>query len=219
MSATNPQAVLWDLDGTIIDSEPYWLLSEQRMVEEFGGTWSEADGMALVGSGLTFAATEMQRHGVTLPVDVIVQRMVDEVDAMIAEQIPWREGARELLDSIHAAGIPQVIVTMSYRSTAHFIANAVGIFAAVVSGEDVTHPKPHPEPYLVGAAAVGAEPRLCVALEDSIPGNASAVAAGVVTIAVPLHIAIPDSPEYTTWHTIVGRDVSDIREVFSGAHA
>ena len=219
MSATNPQAVLWDLDGTIIDSEPYWLLSEQRMVEEFGGTWSEADGMALVGSGLTFAATEMQRHGVTLPVDVIVQRMVDEVDAMIAEQIPWREGARELLDSIHAAGIPQVIVTMSYRSTAHFIANAVGIFAAVVSGEDVTHPKPHPEPYLMGAAAVGAEPRLCVALEDSIPGNASAVAAGVVTIAVPLHIAIPDSPEYTTWHTIVGRDVSDIREVFSGAHA
>ena len=219
MSATNPQAVLWDLDGTIIDSEPYWLLSEQRMVEEFGGTWSEADGMALVGSGLTFAATEMQRHGVTLPVDVIVQRMVDEVDAMIAEQIPWREGARELLDSIHAAGIPQVIVTMSYRSTAHFIANAVGIFAAVVSGEDVTHPKPHPEPYLMGAAAVGADPRLCVALEDSIPGNASAVAAGVVTIAVPLHIAIPDSPEYTTWHTIVGRDVSDIREVFSGAHA
>jgi HAD superfamily hydrolase (TIGR01509 family) len=219
VSATNPQAVLWDLDGTIIDSEPYWLLSEQRMVEEFGGTWSEADGMALVGSGLTFAATEMQRHGVTLPVDVIVQRMVDEVDAMIAEQIPWREGARELLDSIHAAGIPQVIVTMSYRSTAHFIANAVGIFAAVVSGEDVTHPKPHPEPYLMGAAAVGAEPRLCVALEDSIPGNASAVAAGVVTIAVPLHIAIPDSPEYTTWHTIVGRDVSDIREVFSGAHA
>jgi HAD superfamily hydrolase (TIGR01509 family) len=219
VSATNPQAVLWDLDGTIIDSEPYWLLSEQRMVEEFGGTWSEADGMALVGSGLTFAATEMQRHGVTLPVDVIVQRMVDEVDAMIAEQIPWREGARELLDSIHAAGIPQVIVTMSYRSTAHFIANAVGIFAAVVSGEDVTHPKPHPEPYLMGAAAVGADPRLCVALEDSIPGNASAVAAGVVTIAVPLHIAIPDSPEYTTWHTIVGRDVSDIREVFSGAHA
>jgi len=219
VSATNPQAVLWDLDGTIIDSEPYWLRSEQRMVEEFGGTWSEADGMALVGSGLTFAATEMQRHGVTLPVDVIVQRMVDEVDAMIAEQIPWREGARELLDSIHAAGIPQVIVTMSYRSTAHFIANAVGIFAAVVSGEDVTHPKPHPEPYLMGAAAVGAEPRLCVALEDSIPGNASAVAAGVVTIAVPLHIAIPDSPEYTTWHTIVGRDVSDIREVFSGAHA
>lgn len=219
MSVTNPQAVLWDLDGTIIDSELYWLLSEQRMVEEFGGTWSEADGMALVGSGLTFAATEMQRHGVTLPVDVIVQRMVDEVDAMIAEQIPWREGARELLDSIHAAGIPQVIVTMSYRSTAHFIANAVGIFAAVVSGEDVANPKPHPEPYLKGAAAVGADPRLCVALEDSIPGNASAVAAGVVTIAVPLHIAIPDSPEYTTWHTIVGRDVSDIREVFSGAHA
>jgi len=219
VSATNPQAVLWDLDGTIVDSEPYWLLSEQRLVEEFGGTWSEADGFALIGAGLTNAAEHLQKCGVDMPVDAIVKRMVDEVDEMNAKQVPWRPGALELIRSIHDAGIPQVIVTMSYRTTAQFVADEVGLFAGVICGEDVTHSKPHPEPYQMGAALVGASPRDCVALEDSIPGNESAVAAGAVTIALPLHVPLPESENYTIWHTMVGRDVSHIREVFAKARA
>ena len=219
MSATNPQAVLWDLDGTIVDSEPYWLLSEQRLVEEFGGTWSEADGFALIGAGLTNAAEHLQKCGVDMPVDAIVKRMVDEVDEMNARQVPWRPGALELIRSIHDAGIPQVIVTMSYRTTANFVADEVGLFAGVVCGEDVTHSKPHPEPYVMGAALVGFDASECVALEDSVPGSASAVAAGAVTIAVPLHVPLPDSQNYTIWHTMVGRDVSHIREVFAKARA
>jgi len=219
VSATNPQAVLWDLDGTIVDSEPYWLLSEQRLVEEFGGTWSEADGFALIGAGLTNAAEHLQKCGVDMPVDAIVKRMVDEVDEMNARQVPWRPGARELIRSIHDAGIPQVIVTMSYRTTANFVADEVGIFAGVVCGEDVTHSKPHPEPYVMGAALVGFDASECVALEDSVPGSASAVAAGAVTIAVPLHVPLPESENYTIWHTMVGRDVSHIREVFGKARA
>jgi HAD superfamily hydrolase (TIGR01509 family) len=212
-------AVLWDLDGTIVDSEPYWLLSEQRLVEEFGGEWSEADGFALIGSGLPNAAAFLQRKGVDLPIDVIIQRMVDEVDEMSARQIPWRPGARELLHSIHEAGIPQVMVTMSYRSTAHFMADSLGVFAGVISGQDVTHSKPHPEPYHLGAGLVGVSAKDCVALEDSGPGSASAVAAGAVTIVAPLHVPVPDSENYTTWHTLVGRDVSHIREVFAEAQA
>jgi len=211
--------VLWDLDGTIIDSEPYWLLSEQRLVEEFGGTWSEADGFALIGAGLSNAAEHLQGFGVDLPVDEIVQRMVDEVDEMNAKQIPWRPGALELIRSIHDAGIPQVIVTMSYRSTANFVADEVGLFAGVICGEDVTHSKPHPEPYVMGAALVGVDASECVALEDSVPGSASAVAAGAVTIAVPLHVPLPESENYTIWRTMVGRDVSHIREVFGKARA
>jgi len=219
VSATNPQAVLWDLDGTIVDSEPYWLLSEQRLVEEFGGTWSEADGFALIGAGLTNAAEHLQKCGVDMPVDAIVKRMVDEVDEMNARQVPWRPGALELIRSIHDAGIPQVIVTMSYRTTANFVADEVGLFAGVVCGEDVTHSKPHPEPYVMGAALVGFDASECVALEDSVPGSASAVAAGAVTIAVPLHVPLPESENYTIWHTMVGRDVSHIREVFGKARA
>jgi HAD superfamily hydrolase (TIGR01509 family) len=215
VSETNLQAVLWDLDGTIVDSEPYWLISEQRLVEEYGGEWSEADGFTLIGSGLPNAAEFLQSKGVDLPIDVIVQRMVDEVDEMSARQIPWRPGARELLHSIHEAGIPQVMVTMSYRSTAHFIADALGLFAGVISGQDVTHPKPHPDPYQLGAAVVGASAKDCVALEDSGPGSASAVAAGAVTIVAPMHVPVPDSVNYVKWQTLVGRDVSHIREVFA----
>lgn len=211
-----PKAVLWDLDGTIIDSEPYWLISEQRLVESFGGEWSEADGLTLVGSGLPNAAAFLQRRGVDMPIDDIVNRMVSEVNEMVDREIPWRPGARELIRSIHDAGIPQVMVTMSYRSSAVVIADALGVFEDLITGDAVTHPKPHPEPYQLGAAAVGAQARDCVAMEDSGPGAQSAVAAGCATIAVPMHIPLPESPDYTLWHSLVGRDVSHIAEVFEG---
>lgn len=216
MSAVYPKAVLWDLDGTIIDSEPYWLISEQRLVESFGGEWSEADGLTLVGSGLPNAAAFLQRRGVDMPIDDIVNRMVSEVNEMVDREIPWRPGARELIRSIHDAGIPQVMVTMSYRSSAVVIADALGVFEDLITGDAVTHPKPHPEPYQLGAAAVGAHARDCVAMEDSGPGAQSAIAAGCATIAVPMHIPLPESPDYTLWHSLVGRDVSHIAEVFEG---
>ncbi len=219
MSATTPHAVLWDLDGTIVDSEPYWLISEQRLVEQFGGTFTEADGLALVGSGLPVAASVLQRHGVELSVEEIVDRMVADVNEMVSREIPWRPGARELLRSIHDAGIPQVMVTMSYRSSADYIADTLGLFAGVVSGDEVTHSKPHPEPYLLGAALAGVEAKNCVAFEDSRAGSESAIAAGAVTIAVPLHVQLPESAEYTLWHGLVGRDVNHVRAVFEAARA
>lgn len=214
MSAEYPKAVLWDLDGTIIDSEPYWLISEQRLVESFGGDWSEADGLALVGNGLGNAAEFLQKRGVDLPIDDIIDRMVTDVNEMVDREIPWRPGARELLRSIHDAGIPQVMVTMSYRSSADPIADALGVFVDLITGDAVDNPKPHPEPYVLGAAAVGVSPSECVAMEDSGPGSQSAIAAGCATIAVPLHVPLPENPNYTLWHTLVGRDVSHIAEVF-----
>jgi len=214
VSADYPKAVLWDLDGTIIDSEPYWLISEQRLVESFGGEWSEADGLSLVGSGLMNAAAFLNKRGVDMPLNDIVDRMVSEVNEMVEREIPWRPGARELIRSIHEAGIPQAMVTMSYRSSAVVIADALGVFVDLITGDAVTHPKPHPEPYLLGAAAVGASARDCVAMEDSGPGAESAVAAGCATIAVPMHIPLPESPNYTLWHSLVGRDVSHIADAF-----
>jgi len=209
-----PKAVLWDLDGTIIDSEPYWLISERRLVESFGGEWSEADGLSLVGSGLLNAAAFLNRRGVDMPLDDIVGHMVAEVNEMVDREIPWRPGARELIESIREAGIPQVMVTMSYRSSAVAIADALGVFEDLITGDAVAHPKPHPEPYQLGAAAVGVSATECVALEDSGPGAQSAVAAGCATIAVPLHISLPESPEYTLWQSLVGRDASHIADVF-----
>ena len=160
------------------------------------------------------AAAFLNKRGVDMPLTDIVDRMVSEVNEMVEREIPWRPGARELIRSIHDAGIPQVMVTMSYRSSAVVIADALGVFVDLITGDAVTHPKPHPEPYHLGAAAVGANARDCVALEDSGPGAESAVAAGCATIAVPMHIPLPESPNYTLWHSLVGRDVSHIADVF-----
>lgn len=210
-----PKAVLWDMDGTIIDSEPYWLISERRLVEEFGGEWTDLDGLSLIGSSLPKAAAHLQSRGVTMDTDSIVNRMVAEVNQMVTEEIPWRPGARELLKSIADAAIPQVIVTMSYRTSAEFIANEIGLFAGLITGDEVTHGKPHPEPFLLGAELVGVNAKDCVAFEDSGPGSQSAIAAGAVTIVAPLNVPLPPDPNYTLWQTLVGRTIHDVVKVFN----
>jgi len=214
-----PKAVLWDMDGTIIDSEPYWLISERRLVEEFGGTWNDIDGLSLIGNSLPNAAAHLQNRGVTLDMDSIVNRMVYEVNQMVSEEIPWRPGARELLKSVADAGIPQVIVTMSYRTSAEFIANKIGLFAGLVTGDEVEHGKPHPQPFLLGAELVDVRAKDCVAIEDSGPGSQSAIAAGAVTIVVPLHVPLPTSPDYTIWQTLAGRTIHDVAKVFNEARS
>jgi HAD superfamily hydrolase (TIGR01509 family) len=151
--------------------------------------------------------------------DSIVNRMVYEVNQMVSEEIPWRPGARELLKSVADAGIPQVIVTMSYRTSAEFIANKIGLFAGLVTGDEVEHGKPHPQPFLLGAELVDVRAKDCVAIEDSGPGSQSAIAAGAVTIVVPLHVPLPTSPDYTIWQTLAGRTIQDVAKVFNEARA
>jgi beta-phosphoglucomutase-like phosphatase (HAD superfamily) len=92
-------------------------------------------------------------------------------------------------------------------------------FGAVIAGDDVTHSKPHPEPYQLGAAALGVDPADCVAFEDSAPGVASATAAGAVTIGVPLHIPLIPESTFDIWHDIDGKTVADIFEVYRSRRA
>ncbi|PTW90327.1 HAD superfamily hydrolase (TIGR01509 family) [Microbacteriaceae bacterium MWH-Ta3] len=211
-----PAAVLWDLDGTLIDSEPFWLTAERSLVAEYGVEWTDVDGLSLVGKGLMDSGRYLQSRGVDMDPADIVDRLVTEVRLLLQNDIPWRPGALDLLRSVHDAGIPQVLVTMSYRSLADIVVNDLGFLAASITGDEVTHSKPHPEPYHLGAAAVQANIRHCVAFEDSKPGVASATASGATTIAVPLHVPLPENPtEYDTWHTLVGRTVVDIAAVYT----
>ena len=181
MSARLPAAVLWDLDGTLVDSEAYWVLEERALVEDFGGVWTEADAFALVGRALTDSAAYIKDHSpVDLPIDELVDRLVTGVVRRIRAEVPWRPGARELLTALREAGVPTALVTMSYRPITDAVGDALpgGAFDLIVSGEDVTHGKPHPEPYLMGAAGLGLAPDECIAIEDSEPGARSAAATG-----------------------------------------
>ncbi|HET8957769.1 MAG TPA: HAD family phosphatase [Microcella sp.] len=213
-----PAAVLWDMDGTIVDTEPYWMAAEVRLVESFGHTWTTEDAMQLVGSGLEASAGILQSAGVELPIPAIIDRLTDEVLAQIDEAVPWRPGARELIQQLGDAGIPVALVTMSLRRMALRVARAIGddVFAVVIAGDDVTEPKPHPEPYLAAARALGVDIEACVAIEDSRFGLASAVASGAATIGVPLHLGLDEGPSHVIWaNGLEGRTVAELTTVLN----
>lgn len=204
--------VLWDMDGTIVDTEPYWITAEESLVARFGGTWTTEAALAVVGADLWDAARIFQQHGVDLPEDEIVDTLTNQVIDQISEHVPWRPGARELLEELTEAGIPSALVTMSLNRMAGRVVEAMGFdaFAAVVGGDDVTNGKPHAEPYLRGASLLGVDATDCIAFEDSTTGLAAAVASGAVTVGVPAHIHLPDSDSYTLWPTLEGRTVRDL---------
>jgi HAD superfamily hydrolase (TIGR01509 family) len=210
-----PAAVLWDMDGTLVDTEPYWLAAEAELVASYGGTWTQEDGFTLVGSGLWHAAGILQRRGVELTEDEIVDRLTDRVMEQIETGVAWRPGALELLAELRDAGVPMTLVTMSIRRMAEHVASFIpfSAFDHIVAGDSVTHSKPHPEPYLIGAELLGVDPEQCIAIEDSTTGLASAVAAGTTAIGVPLHSPLEHGRGYTIWPTLAGRGIADLSEV------
>jgi HAD superfamily hydrolase (TIGR01509 family) len=209
------------MDGTIIDSEHYWMAAERTLVESFGGVWTDEDGLALVGSSMWHSSRVIQAHGVDLPEMEIVDRLTEAVRLSILENVPWRPGARELLLALTEHSVPMALVTMSQRTLAELVVAAIEFpaFAAIVSGNDVTHGKPHPEPYLLGAELLGVMIADCVAIEDSEPGLASAVASGAVSIGVPHAVPLLEGSTHTLWDSLDGRTVDHIADVYSRGRA
>ena len=210
---TDIAALLIDMDGTIVDSEPYWIATEAELVAEFEGTWTAADAHSIVGFDLLDAAVQLRdRGGVALAPEVIVERMLDGVIAKCRLDLPWRPGARELLVEARDAGVPCVLVTMSWRRFADAVIDASppGVFAGSITGDEVQRGKPTPDPYLAAAALVGVDPTMCVAIEDSPTGVASALAAGCRTYAVPHVVDVEPRPGLTVLATLAGVHLSDL---------
>ncbi len=191
-----PAAVLWDMDGTLVDTEPYWMESAHELVAEFGGTWTEADARSIIGFDLLEAAEVLCARGVRMEPTAIVERMQDGVITRVRLRVPWRPGARRLLAELNRQGVPCALVTMSWQRLAEVVVEALDpiSFHAVITGDAVANGKPHPEPYLRAAAALGVDAQQCVAIEDSPTGVASAGAAGCVVVAVPHLVAIDPAP-------------------------
>ncbi|AMB58501.1 HAD family hydrolase [Microterricola viridarii] len=217
MTTDTPAAVLWDMDGTIVDTEPYWMQAESELVGSFGGVWTHEDGLKMVGNGLSVSAGILQGAGVRLDADEIIQRLTGRVQELLkSEGVPWRPGARELLAELSMQGIPCALVTMSMSPMAEQIVDLIGFpaFRLIVAGDHVAKPKPDPEAYLLAATQLGVPIERCVAFEDSVPGVAAAAASGAVTIGVPHIIELPAHSSYTLWPSLAGRTLSDIATVF-----
>lgn len=210
------------MDGTLVDTEPYWMSSEVELVSSFGGTWTHEDGLTLVGLGLWNSAQILQGRGVDLTPDEIVQWLTNRVQQKLdSDGVPWRPGARELLADLRERGVPTALVTMSVRRMAEQIVSHIPFdaFDVIVSGDEVTEAKPHPEPYLRAAELLGVDPVDAVAIEDSLVGLTSAVASGAVTIGVPHIVALPEGGEHTLWESLDGKTADDIAAVAAAARA
>ena len=211
-----PAAVLWDMDGTLVDTEPYWMATEFALAEKYGGTWSDEHALNLVGKALLDSGDYIRVH---MDIDRTPQQIVDElldgVVARVQEAIPWRPGGRELLEDLNANGVPCALVTMSWqRFVAPILARLPDrTFVTVVTGDQVEFGKPHPEPYLTAAAQLELRPEDCVAIEDSNTGAKSAVAAGCTVLCVPHHVPILEGERRVFVDTLVGVDTVGLAEL------
>lgn len=200
------------MDGTLVDTEPHWMRAETALVESFGGIWTHEDGLTLVGNGLWASAIILQDRGVEMEAMEIVDWLSDRVHAEVSEMLPWRPGAQELLRELRGHGVPTALVTSSLRMLADGVVGAMGFtaFDFIVAGDEVTQNKPHPEAYLKAADLLGVDIADCIAIEDSLPGVASAVASGAHTVGIPLHSPLSSGNGYHIWPTLVGRTVADL---------
>jgi HAD superfamily hydrolase (TIGR01509 family) len=209
-------AVLFDMDGLLIDSEPLWLEVETAVMARLGADWTEADQAQLLGGSLERSVRYLLSKA-TRPASPEV--VGDWLMSGIAERVrhggvPVQPGARELLAEVTAAGLPHALVTSSERGFMDEVLASTGLrFDALVCADDVSVTKPDPEPYLLAAKLVGVPPGDCFALEDSPNGVASAEAAGCRVIAVPSMVPIQAVPGRT-----VVRSLLDLRADATGVH-
>jgi HAD superfamily hydrolase (TIGR01509 family) len=211
---TELHAVLWDMDGTLVDSEPAWIQAQRHVVERFGGEWTEVDGLTLVGASMEETVTAMQRAGVELDSDHILETLERDVASAFRRKIVWQPGATQLVRDLSLSGIPQAIVTTSPRRLASLVVASLarhGQMTTIVTGDDVTRPKPDPEGYLLAARRLQVDIAQCIAIEDSENGLRAAESSGAVTVRLSTDASHRSNPKLTPWRTLEGRTAADLR--------
>ena len=196
MTTTNtfPAAILFDHDGTLVDTEPVWAAAKVALAAEFGGTWTEQDTLDCLGLSMQFTLDRLRERGVNLPDEEINNLLVAKVHETLAQQpVEFLPGIERFLSEVREAQIPAAVVTNATTSVARRTANAApeGTFSVVIGNDETTRPKPDPQPYLLAAERLGVDPTQCVALEDSPSGVRSATAAGMRVIVVPGELEVP----------------------------
>jgi HAD superfamily hydrolase (TIGR01509 family) len=215
------RAVLWDLDGTILDSEPLWVKAICEYLGELGGELSDADRGSLIGAptprmlAIVCAAAGVEPTPETAA--EITQFMDRRVSELMADSAGWQPGAKQALDLTREASLRCALVTNSSRRITESGLDIIGreYFAASVSGDDVIAGKPAPYAYLRAAELLGVSPRDCVAVEDSEAGADAAEAAGCGVVVVgPAGVSL-DGPARMVRTSLVGVGVADLEQALA----
>ncbi|HEX4019456.1 MAG TPA: HAD family phosphatase [Frankiaceae bacterium] len=209
-----PAAVLFDLDGLLVDSEPLWTIAEHKVAGSLGGTFTPELKERMIGKRLDLAVGVLldgldTRQARTADPHTVGQELMAHTAALFAEGVPLQPGAEQLLDALAAAHVPLGLVSSSYRQLVDAALVGVGAhrFAVSVAGDEVAHGKPNPEPYLTAAKGLGVVPARCVVLEDARAGLDSAIAAGCACVYVPTFPADKQDPDSTAGEPLPPRAV------------
>lgn len=206
-------AVLFDMDGTLLDSEKIWDVALEDVASWLGGSLSPTARARMVGSSLARSIAILHHD---LDVDADPESSGAYVTERTAElfrtDLVWKPGARELLVAVHDARLPAALVTSTHRRLTEIALDTLGreFFAATVCGDEVARPKPNPEPYLQAARLLEVAPASCVAIEDSPLGIAAAEAAGCAVLAIPSEVPIEPAPGRTIRSSLVGVSVAEL---------
>ncbi|HEX6870552.1 MAG TPA: HAD family phosphatase [Micromonosporaceae bacterium] len=217
MTAPGLAAVLFDMDGTLVDSEQVWGVGLRELAARYGGELSEPARLAIVGT------SSMQTMQILLadlgqswrdPVEG-AQWLDSRVLELFAEGLHWRPGAHDLLHQVRRHGLPSALVSNTKRALVEVALQTLGAhnFDVLVCGDEVARTKPDPLPYLTAAANLGVDPRWCVAIEDSPAGIASAHAAGCAVIAVPQEVPAVPPFDGVALNSLLEADLALLHEV------
>lgn len=215
-TTTGLAAVLFDMDGTLVDSEKVWTIALYELAESLGGRLSDEARAAMVGTNMSRSMAILHAD-LGLPPERDTAQSVawleDRMGELFADGLVWKPGAQELLAAVADAGIPAALVTATRRRLVETALETIGrrYFAAVVCGDDLDETKPHPAPYRTAATLLGVPPARCVAVEDSPTGLASARAAGCVVLGVPSEVDLTGTPGVTLIDSLTAIDVGYLR--------
>jgi HAD superfamily hydrolase (TIGR01509 family) len=216
---------MFDMDGLLVDTEPLWFEVECSVMARLGGQWTPADQVALIGGSMDRSVMYLiERAGRPAEPDQVADWLrYGMAELLETRQVEPMPGAVELVAQVRASGLPYALVTSSEPIIVDAVLAALArravSFDVIVSGADVSEPKPDPEPYLLAAAKLGVHPEYCVALEDSQNGVRSARAAGCVTVAVPGHAPIADLAGVHVVRSLADLDIDLLRGMVSAAAA
>ena len=206
-----PAAVLFDMDGILVDTEHLWWQAAAELGAELGLTLGEPDVPDVLGRAVEHTAAHLRRSSGTARTEAeLAERLGDTFAGKVAAEIVPRPGALALLGALRAAGVPTALVSASPRRVVDLVLAALGSewFSVTLAAEDTEHTKPAPDPYLAAAGLLGLDPAACVAVEDTPTGVASAHAAGCAVLAVPSAVPIEAAPGITLLDSLEQADLA-----------
>jgi HAD superfamily hydrolase (TIGR01509 family) len=207
------QAVLFDMDGTLLDSEKVWDVALDDLAEWLGGSLSNTARARMVGSSLARSVAILHGDlGIEADPESSGAFLLERTADLFRTDLVWKPGAHELLSAVHEGGVPAALVTSTHRRLTEIALDTLGreFFAAVVCGDEVRRPKPYPDPYLKAATMLEVSPARSVAIEDSPLGVTAAEAAGCVVLAIPSEVELEPAPTRTLRTSLEGMSVADL---------